>query len=227
MNNQGTGFASQLPPVTKNIIIINAIMWLATIIFEKASSSVNLTHLLGLHYFGAESFQPFQLLTHMFMHSTLTVQGGIDFSHLFFNMFAVFMFGRMIESVWGSKKFLIYYLVTGIGAGLIQELVWYFTLPAAYHEFVLTVGASGAVFGVLLAFGFMFPNIPLYMIFVPIPIKAKYFVIGYGLVELFFGVAKIPGDRIAHFAHLGGMLFGIILILYWRKKGTLYGQRYR
>lgn len=227
MNNQRNGFMSQLPPVTKNIMIINVIMWLACIIFEKAGNGVNLMNILGLHYLGAESFKLFQFVTYMFLHSTLDAYGNIQFGHIFFNMFAVYMFGRTIEYVWGSKQFLIYYLITGIGAGLVQELVWYFTVPPQYYEFVLTVGASGAVFGILLAFGVMFPNTPLYLMFIPVPIKAKYLVIGYGLVELFLGMSNREGDNVAHFAHLGGMLFGILLILYWRKKGKLYGQRFR
>jgi membrane associated rhomboid family serine protease len=137
----------------------------------------------------------------------------VDFSHFFFNMFAVFMFGRTIESYWGSKRYLTYYMITGIGAGLIQLLVCYFSIPAP------TFGASGAVFGLLLAFGMLFPNAPIFIMFIPIPIKAKYFVIVYGVLEFFLGVANRTGDNVAHFAHLGGMLFGIILILYWRKKG--------
>lgn len=227
MNNLRSGFLASLPPVTKNIIIINVIMWLACIIFQKANSSVNLTSILGLHYFSADGFRLYQTITYMFMHATLDMYGNIQFGHIFFNMFAVFMFGRTIEYVWGSKQFLAYYIITGIGAGLIQELVWFFTIPPQYYNLVLTVGASGAVFGILLAFGVMFPNTPLYIMFIPIPVKAKYVVIGYGLMELVLGVSNQAGDNVAHFAHLGGMLFGIILLLYWRKKGRLYGQRNR
>jgi membrane associated rhomboid family serine protease len=134
----------------------------------------------------------------------------IAFGHLFFNMFAVYMFGRVIEAHWGAKRFLIYYMVCGIGSGLIQLLVCHLT-----GSLSPTVGASGAVFGILLAFGMMFPNVPLYLMFIPIPIKAKYFVVGYGLIELYMGFANRIGDNVAHFAHLGGMLFGVIMILYW------------
>ena len=169
----------------------------------------------------------------MFMHDP----GSIG--HVFFNMFSVFMFGRTLEMVWGSKRFLTYYMITGFGAGLVQELTWYISLHneiaqavSAYGweqtrmilNGIITIGASGAVFGILLAFGMLFPNLTLYIMFIPIPIKAKYFVIFYGAVELFFGISNFSGDNIAHFAHLGGMLFGYIVIKYWRKKGIGNGQ---
>jgi membrane associated rhomboid family serine protease len=144
------------------------------------------------------------------------------FDHIFFNMFALFMFGGVLENYWGQKRYLIYYLATGIGAGLVQLLVCHLQ---GYIYPVPTIGASGAVFGLLLAFGMLFPDTPLFLMFVPIPIKAKYMVIGYGLIEFFFGVANNTGDNVAHFAHLGGMLFGIILILYWRKKRKPFGFR--
>lgn len=164
----------------------------------------------------------------MFMH------GG--FTHLFFNMFAVWMFGRILEQVWGPKRFLFYYLACGIGAGLIQELVQYIhyeTVLSAYDSvntgysiipmeeylnMMTTVGASGAVYAILLGFGMLFPNQPMFVFPLPFPIKAKYFVIGYALIELFSGLANNPGDNVAHFAHLGGMIFGFILIMYWRKR---------
>ena len=159
--------------------------------------------------------------------------------HVFFNMFSVYMFGRTLEMVWGSKRFLTYYMITGFGAGLIQELTWYISFHNEIAQIVsvhgweqtrmalngiITIGASGAVFGILLAFGMLFPNLPLYIMFIPIPVKAKYFVIFYGAVELFFGISNFSGDNIAHFAHLGGMLFGYIVIKYWRKKGIGNGQ---
>jgi membrane associated rhomboid family serine protease len=157
-------------------------------------------------------------------------------------MFAVYMFGRVLESVWGPKRFLIYYMITGVGAGLIQELAWFFELHDVissaqemvnvngvqllskkdFLDLFVTVGASGSVFGILLAFGMKFPNVPLYLMFIPIPIKAKYFVAGYGLSELFLGVASFNGDSVAHFAHLGGMLFGYLLLYYWKKKDGEY-----
>jgi hypothetical protein len=133
-------------------------------------------------------------------------------------MFGLFIFGATLENYWGPKRFLTYYIITGIGAGLIQLLICY--LQAASS---LTIGASGAIFGILLAFGMMFPNVSMFIIPIPVPVKAKYLVIGYGLLELYSGISNHSGDPVAHFAHLGGMLFGIILILYWKKKGKTYG----
>lgn len=230
--NSQSGFLSSIPVVTKNLIIINVLVWLASIVLPKMG--IDLVKWLGLHFPGVEDFYLFQFVTYMFMHDTHS------FAHVFFNMFAVYMFGRVLEQVWGPKRFLIFYMVTGIGAGLVQELTWMYDLrsviaapqelinigggqilekPDFYNLFV-TVGASGAVFGILLAFGMLFPNVPLYIMFVPIPIKAKYFVIFYGLAELTLGVANFSGDSVAHFAHLGGMLFGFFMIQYWRKKGV-------
>ena len=160
-----------------------------------------------------------------------------DFAHLFFNMFALWMFGNTLENIWGANRFLLFYFVCGIGAGVIQEVVQYIqyaTTLAGYQNvniggniipmgeylnLLTTVGASGTVYGILLAFGMMFPNSTLYIYFA-IPIKAKWFVLIYGLIELFAGFRGV--DNVAHFAHLGGMLFGLILILYWKKKGNLY-----
>ena len=237
-----SGFLNSIPPVTKNLIIINLLIWFAS---YSNVLPIDLNRYLGLHYFTSEAFNPIQLVSYMFMHGS--------FSHVFFNMFAVFMFGRTLEMIWGQKRYLIFYFVTGIGAALIQELVcgiriYQITaqLPPEAVELVKneglsilsqgknytdslmgnlnlsintpTVGASGAVFGILLAFGMLFPNAPLYLMFIPIPIKAKYFVVLYGFAELFLGVANYSGDNIAHFAHLGGMLFGFFMIRYWRKK---------
>ncbi len=235
MNQNSSGFLNSIPVVTKNLIIINIIFWIASIVLPKVN--VDLVQLLGLHIPGATHFNPIQFVSYMFMHDTRSI------SHLFFNMFAVYMFGRTLEMVWGPKRFLIYYMVTGIGAGLIQELVWVIELRdvifgsndmvnlngvqvmpvSEFLDYFVTVGASGAVFGILLAFGMKFPNVPLYIMFIPVPIKAKYFVIGYGLIELFMGVASFSGDSVAHFAHLGGMLFGFILLRYWKKRdGTIF-----
>jgi membrane associated rhomboid family serine protease len=187
---------------------------------------INLTNILGLHYFQSQGFYIYQLITYMFTHR--------EFSHLFFNMFALFMFGGLVEKRWGSKRYLTYYMVTGIGAGLVQMLVSYIQVRAfinglgiesslldtfhLYNMYPVTIGASGAVFGLLLAFGMLFPNLPLYILFIPVPIKAKYMVIGYGVIEFFFGISNRAGDNVAHFAHLGGMLFGIFMILYWNKE---------
>ena len=236
--DQNGGYLERIPVVTKNLVIINVLFWVASLALPKVG--IDLVDLLGLHFFAAEDFYLFQIVSYMFMHDTHS------FAHVFFNMFAVYMFGRVLEQVWGPKRFLIFYMVTGIGAGLIQELTWAFDLrdviaapqelvnigggqilskPEFYNLFV-TVGASGAVFGILLAFGMLFPNVPLYLMFIPVPIKAKYFVIFYGLAELFLGVADFSGDSVAHFAHLGGMLFGYILVVIWRRKGNNYGSFY-
>ena len=223
MYNSRNSFVGMLPVVTKNLIIINGIIWLAQfVLFNRAD--IDLTRQFGLHFPASDNFRIFQLVTYMFLHDPHSI------SHVFFNMFAVFMFGRTLEQVWGPKRFLTYYLVTGIGAGLIQLLILFIrvqaVLPQEMFSMVdsVTVGASGAVFGILLAFGMLFPNAELFIIPFPFPIKAKWFVIGYGLLELIFGVANRSGDNVAHFAHLGGMLFGIFMILYWRKKDRKYGR---
>ena len=238
MNQTNSGFLSSIPTVTKNIIIINLLMWVASLTLPKVG--IDLVDLLGLHIPGAKDFKLYQIFTYMFMHDTRS------FTHVFFNMFAVYMFGRILENVWGPKRFLTFYLVTGIGAGLIQEVVWAINLSdvlmaeqdlinlngsqilakSDFLNYFVTIGASGAVFGILLAFAMLFPNVPLYLMFIPIPIKAKYFVIFYGLAELFMGVASFGGDTVAHFAHLGGMLFGFILIRYWKKKDSGDGRFY-
>lgn len=264
-----TGF-SILPLIIKNLLIINGLFFLATMSFEK-TFGLDLTRILGLHFPTSEHFKPYQLVSYMFMH------GG--FSHILFNLFALWMFGSALENVWGPKRFLTYYMVTGIGAAVIQLLVnWYsfygieqaFALyqanptpeafaafmnsnfmgyydPATVSEFVNswstqpsnkyflnesietvhklitykadipTVGASGAVFGILLAFGMMFPNSLIYVYFF-FPIKAKWFVVIYGVIELYSGISNRPGDNVAHFAHLGGMIFGFFLIRYWKKQ---------
>ena len=268
----GGGF-NILPPVVKNLLILNALFFLAEIAFSRFG--IQLEDLLGLHYFTASDFHFWQPFTYMFMHA--------DFGHLFFNMFALWMFGASVENYWGSKKFLIYYIITGLGAGLTHYIVLGLTMHpdlvllnnyldapswenfqqiishhqfylhendpqmialkqsafqvasdptnmqalnhltmqvADYKEFYLNahnvIGASGAVFGVMLAFGMLFPNSRIYLYFL-IPIKAKWLVIGYGLLELFYGVTG-TGDGVAHFAHLGGMIFGILLILLWRRQ---------
>ena len=232
MMQNGFSNTPQIPPVTQNLIIINALCWLASLVLPRLG--IDLIEWGGLHFPGTHAFHWFQPLTYMFLHYTRSI------GHLFFNMFAVFMFGRVLEATWGPRRFLVFYLITGVGAALIQELTWLYQIQdlAAQNgisvmrqialdpgvAMLVTIGASGAVFGVLLAFGMLFPNAPLYVMFVPIPIKAKYFVIIYGLIELFMGVANFSNDNVAHFAHLGGMLFGLILILYWRKKDRGNGR---
>lgn len=221
-----------IPKVTKNIIIINVLMFFTSIVAERYG--IDLTTYLGLHFFKAENFNLAQLFTYMFMH------GG--FTHLFFNMFAVFMFGRLLEQIWGPKRFLFYYIICGVGAGLIQEgvqLIQYLTELQQYQQvnigtaiipmgeylnMMTTIGASGSVYAILLAFGMLFPKEKIFVFPIPMPIQARFFVIGYALLELYFGVASNPGDNIAHFAHLGGMIFGLILILYWKK--TNYNGRF-
>ena len=234
---QGRSFLDSIPPVTKNLIIINLLMWVATLVIGTSydTGQYKLVEWLGLHYFSADQFNVAQLITYMFMHDPSSL------SHVFFNMFSVFMFGRLLEQVWGSQRFLFYYITTGIGAGLVQEAAWYFefsdTIAQMSAQFgweetafalnnLVTIGASGAVFGILLAFGMLFPNMPLYIMFIPIPIKAKWFVIFYGLLELWFGISG-QMNSVAHFAHLGGMLAGILLILYWKKKGIGNGGFYQ
>ncbi len=240
MQNIRPNFGS-IPPVVKNLIIINVLMLLATYVLSMRG--VDLARILGLHYISSPKFEPYQLVTHIFMH------GG--FTHLLFNMFALWMFGRVLEAVWGPKRFFIYYFVTGLGAAVLHTFVNFLEFQSLIAKMspekidivmregvniynqgknytdplmgklnllinIPTVGASGAVFGVLLGFGMLFPNTQLMLLFPPIPIKAKYFVIGYGLLELYLGLTR-PGSNIAHFAHLGGMLFGYILIKYWNK----------
>ncbi|MDR2824253.1 MAG: rhomboid family intramembrane serine protease [Prevotellaceae bacterium] len=257
-------FLNNMPPVTKNLIIINLIVWLAAYVLQiRGIFDVN--EFFGLHYWAAEKFNLTQLLTYMFLHATVDpVTHSIVFGHVFFNMFAVFMFGMVLERFWGSKRFLFYYLFCGVGAGVVQEIVWtidFHSLQSAFSHAISsssvepllpfqtefakyfqitnfqsltieqilqlksalfglfnTVGASGAVFGILLAFGWLFPKEKIYFYFL-IPIQARIFVILYGIAELFYGVASFRGDNVAHFAHLGGMLFGLILLLWWHKKG--------
>ena len=223
---------NNLPPITKNLLIINVLCFLGAIVARRYG--VDLNDLLGLHFFLASDFKLFQLITYMFMHA--------DFQHIFFNMFAVWMFGRTLEQVLGANRFLTYYMVCGIGAGLVQELVQYIqyvtelshfdgvntglaVIPMEeYLNLMTTVGASGAVYGILLAFGMLFPNSQMFVFPIPFPIKAKFFVVGYAIIELFSGLGS-SGDGIAHFAHLGGMVFGFFLILYWKKKNK-NGQYY-
>lgn len=228
----------ELPEIIKNLLIINGLLFLATISLE--SYGIDLTRLLGLHQFQSEDFMPHQLITHFFMHG--------NFTHLFFNMFALWMFGKILENVWGAKRFLIYYMITALGAAALHLAVSQYQIyelsnevpnlielakkglynPSNENSLRLTqlvttptVGASGAVFGILLAFGMLFPNTLLYIYFA-IPIKAKYFVMIYGALELYLGLSNNPADNVAHFAHLGGMLFGFLLLKYWQKNHTQF-----
>lgn len=267
---------SLLPDVVKNLLIINGLFFLATIVLSS-SFNIELLDIFGLHFIGSEKFQPYQFITYMFLHGNV--------GHIFFNMFAVWMFGSALENLWGIRRFLFYYLVTGIGAALIHYIIVYFQIAETleiidqyvispdlsqlkaflesehlklssfemqltYNNFIhkynalisggmerealqasvdfmleykkdflnapVVVGASGALFGLLLAFGMMFPNSEIFIYFL-FPVKAKYFVAIYGAIELWSGIQQNPADNVAHFAHLGGMLFGYIIIAYWNK----------
>ena len=193
------------PPVVKNLIIINLLMLMAC---RMLPIGHELQALCALYPAGTPHFHSWQVITYMFLHA--------DFSHLFFNMFALWMFGRTLEYELSSKRFLTYYMACGIGAALIQLLVCW--LEGSY---VMTVGASGAVFGILLAFGMMHPNNIIMLMIPPIPIKAKWFVVIYGVVELLAGVSGRM-DNVAHFAHLGGMIWGFLLLKYWKKTGKIF-----
>lgn len=255
----------RLTPMVKNLLLLNVGVFLIQVILN-----VNLPQLLGLRYIFSEEFRPFQIITHIFVHA-----GGM---HLFSNMFALFIFGPLLENFWGPKRFLLFFLVTGLGASMLYSAVHFYEVkqvenaaaiyladpnPEAFDAFVHQhgkyaynqlydfivgymdhpqstqyvenskelvtsiykrianmpmVGASGAVFGILMAFGMLFPNTELFLLFFPFPIKAKYFVTFYGLYEIYTGIARAPGDNVAHFAHIGGMLFAFILIKYWQKR---------
>jgi len=214
--------------ITFNLIVINCIVYFATVMVGE-----KMYELFSLFYPASPFFKPMQLVTHMFMHGNL--------GHLFSNMFALFMFGMVLERVWGAQRFLFFYFATGLGAMLLHTAVQAFIIhnftgsfaPSleALNEFpdaaaiyaVPTVGASGAIFGILVAFGTLFPNTELLLLFFPVPIKAKYFVSLYVVWELYRGVSMSEGDNVAHFAHLGGALFGFLLVKYWnRNRNFLY-----
>jgi membrane associated rhomboid family serine protease len=236
----------RLPVVTKNILIINVLVFLACQVMPESFDKA-----LTGYYFQSENFRPWQIVTHMFMHGNLM--------HIFFNMFGVYMFGSTLEHYWGPKRFLNYYLLCGLGAFGLHQFITYievqqlsselssdllrqvylignealmegknFTNPTAANLNIALniglVGASGCLFGLLLAYGMMFPNAELFLMFLPIPIKAKWFVLGYGAIELVMALRNAPGDNVAHFAHLGGMIFGYIILKYWQKKGKLYSS---
>ncbi len=244
MYNRGTPF-SNVTPVVKNLLILNIGVLVLGFVYTSFSG-IDAARVIGLYYFKSEAFRPFQIVSHMFMHAGIM--------HLFFNMYALWLFGQILERTWGGKRFLIYYLITGLGAAALHLLVIHFRADAIMSQMsaeniqyviekgmqydfkanvvplmaqldttinIPTVGASGAVFGVLLAFGMFYPNVELFLFFIPVPIKAKYFVIGYGAIELINGVMNTPGDNVAHFAHLGGMLFGFILIKIWQKSSNV------
>jgi membrane associated rhomboid family serine protease len=219
---------SFFPPVIKNLLIINVLVYLAEQVAAMTGAAdlavvLNAMALyppgsgdIGASIFGTRGvpipgFWPWQMITYSFLHSLQT------FSHLLFNMFALWMFGVQLENTWGSKRFAVYYFVCVIGAAIVQMIMM-------YGSSVPTLGASGGVFGVLLAFGMMFPNQQIFLFPIPVPIKAKYFVAGYGLIELYSGVTGTM-DGVAHFAHLGGMFFGFGLLLYWMGRLPFKPQR--
>jgi membrane associated rhomboid family serine protease len=210
-----------LPEVTKNLLIINILMFIAQLSIEP------LTYYLALYTPGFSSnFQPFQFVSYMFLHSPNNI------THLFFNMLALFMFGRDIEYALGAKKFLLFYLAAGLGAGLLHSGVQYWEFSqlltenslAAVQEYanrVPTLGASGSIFGLLAAFAMLYPNRMIMLLIPPIPLKAKYFVLIYGILELSMGVAG-SNTGVAHFAHIGGAVVGVLMILFWRARGERF-----
>jgi membrane associated rhomboid family serine protease len=219
----------RITDVVKNLLILNVLMYIGTMWLGEPTGKT-LQQLVGmgggdmsdwgrlrfaLFFPTSEYFQPLQIVTHMFMHG--------DITHLFFNMFAVFMFGPPLESLWGAKRFLFFYLVTGFGAMLLHILVQYIDMAylggASYLINIPMLGASGAVFGLLAGYGLMFPENRIMLLFPPIPMKAKVFVLIYAGIELFLGLGQFD-TGVAHFAHLGGALFGLLIILYWRKYGS-------
>lgn len=234
-----------IPPVVKNLLIINVIFFAATFMFKDSQGGYLLVEKLSVFYFDSPFFKIWQPITYMFMHSP-----G-NFMHIFFNMFAVYMFGGILESRWGAKRFLNFYLITGLGALGLQWAVQAFEVyqiagtaipgQALYHLQNLTetqvqtligiyngpmLGASGAVFGLLVAFGMLYPNTELYIMFIPVPVKAKYIIPVYILFELTMGVARVQGDSVAHYAHLGGALIGFILVKLWKDKDNNRFYRY-
>ena len=222
----GSFFNMRSTPIVKNLVMINIIMLGVTML----TGDFMYKH-FALYYFGSDLFKPYQILSHIFMH------GGVW--HLVFNMYTLYIFGSVLESLWGSKKFFIYYLITGIGAALLHEFVTFLEVSSlhsaleagdagsmqAYYRAIATptVGASGAIYGLLLAYGMLFPNNIMQLVFPPIALKAKWFVVIFGAIELFLGLSH-SGGNIAHFAHLGGMLFGFFILLYWKKKGRMYSE---
>ncbi|WP_407426355.1 rhomboid family intramembrane serine protease [Arcticibacter sp.] len=232
MNSYRQSPFSNISPVVKNLLIINAIFYLATMLFMKNGQS-QLIPLFGVFYFDSELFRIWQPVTYMFMHSDQS------FAHILFNMFALYSFGSALEYIMGSKRFLNFYLITGLGALALQMIVQAIEVHSVVGSITVDirsfpfqsqedlnkvasiyltpmVGASGAIFGLLVAFGLLFPNAELFLLFIPVPVKAKYIIPVYVVIELFLGVGQFSGDSVAHFAHLGGALFGFILIKYWR-----------
>lgn len=217
----------QVPPVVKYILIINVALFVAS---RVLFTNFPIDNWLDLHYYKSGLFMPHQFITHLFMHANI--------SHLFFNMLGVYMFGSILENIWGAKRFINFYILCGLGAALAQYAVYIYQdieisaylntldlntmLEQKQHIYDSScLGASGALFGLLVAFAMMFPNTELQLYFV-IPVKAKYLVIGYGLFELFSGLSNNMGDNVAHFAHLGGLVVGVIIMLIWKRNKTFF-----
>lgn len=223
------GSFQMIPPVIKNLIIVNVLIFLAQITLRNTGSSFSIEDLFALHDVHSVYFKPHQLVTYMFLH------GGWD--HLLFNMFALWMFGAILENYWGAKKFLIFYVACGLGAAVLhlailyyqnaQLLQYFYSLDPLQQQEIgarvyssvngATLGASGSIFGCLAAFGYLFPNSLIYLYFF-VPIKAKWFVLFYGAMELYLGVRNSAGDNVAHWAHLGGAVVGILMVMYWKKR---------
>lgn len=236
-----------MPNVTKNLLIINIIFFVATFLFK--TRGIDLQSLLGIHYPSSQFFEPYQIVTHFFMHA--------DIMHIFFNMFALVIFGSHLERVWGEKRYLLFYIITAIGAAILYAAVQGFEVYSATGQFFpsmdiiniertnygityniepalpgydavsriylsTSLGASGAIYGLITAFALLFPNTQFMLLFPPIPIKAKWLAIGLGVIALYSGFQNNPGDSVAHFAHLGGMLFGFILVKLWQKDTTSF-----
>lgn len=247
-------FLNNMPPVTKNLLIINILFYIATLVLD--SKGIHLIPMLGAHYVNSTLFEPYQVITHFFMHSQ-------SIAHIFFNMFALVMFGSLLEKLWGPKRFFIFYIASALGAFALYNIIGVYEimqmksqiiasgiditlineklhqvdtlqqmLPYIENELVLDyvvksyipmVGASGAVFGIMAGFAYLFPNTELFLLFIPFPVKAKYLVGGYFLIELYMSFQNSAGDSVAHLAHVGGAIVGFILVFIWnRNKKTFY-----
>ena len=206
----------RLTNTVKTIIIINVILWIATILLIQ-SKIIDLNSIFALHYFESPNYGIWQFITHMFMHASFDPNGQIVFFHILFNMVGVWMFGSALETIWGRNKFLFFYFSTGLGAALLHFLASYLQQPSEFQLlYGQMVGASGALYGILVAFAMNYPNAELMLIFLPVPIKAKYFVPLIILGDVFFGISG-TNTGIAHFAHIGGALIGFIMMWYWKK----------
>ena len=205
-NNSGRGgFMSNVPKAVKHIILINVCMLVLTMLDGHLMDRLFALNPITFIY------KPWQLVTYMFMHGSI--------GHLFFNMYTLYIFGSVLENIWGTKKFLTFYFITGIGAGLFNILVQHLT-----GDFALMVGASGAIYGILMGYAMLYPDSVLTLIFPPVSLKAKWFVLIFAGIELLLGLSNNPADNVAHFAHLGGLVFAFILLMFWKKRHRLYGR---